>query len=281
MVAGGVFAVRGGRRRVFSGEDHQSVLFLDPSPASHIRKAAKLPTAIGILLSCAKKSGVEKEPAGRFLPEEKSGRPLVPSQQASVFMAGSRGGCMSSLDCRWGCILPAVNAPGQRAFSCCAAKILRRRSNCQLEEYTQEENIYCNCGLSQKSCKYKQKIRTADAIDRTDILPRMEKKYTFGPGYGAGPEQRSADLTKLKKHHSDRLAGLLTPFRLRINSHALSFYFVGFILSQRNPERNCFFIFFGRRLSRPRAGFSAPGFQDRADTAGVTDRRSACFPARA
>ena len=27
--------------------------------------------------------------------------------------------------------------------------------------------------------------------------PFSEKKYTFGPGYGAGPEQRSADLTKL------------------------------------------------------------------------------------
>ena len=69
-------------------------------------------------------------------------------------------------------------------------------------QHTQEENIYCNCSLSQKSCKYKQKIRTADAFSRMDILPLPEKKYTFGPGYGAGPEQRSADLTKLFKKAS-------------------------------------------------------------------------------
>ena len=35
--------------------------FSDPSSASHIRKAAKPPTAIGILLSCAKKNGVGRQ----------------------------------------------------------------------------------------------------------------------------------------------------------------------------------------------------------------------------
>ena len=33
----------------------------NPSSASHIRKAAKPPTAIGILLSCAKKNGVGRQ----------------------------------------------------------------------------------------------------------------------------------------------------------------------------------------------------------------------------
>ena len=66
--------------------------------------------AAALLLSCARRAA-KKATSSRRLDTallfadkkrevEKNGRPLVPSQQASVFMAGSRGGCMSSLDCR-------------------------------------------------------------------------------------------------------------------------------------------------------------------------------------
>ena len=122
---------------VFSGGGHQLALFLDPSPASHIRKAAKLPTAIGILLSCAKKSGVEKEPAGRFLPEEKSGRPLVPSQQAPGLIGRSHAG---------------------------GAQVV-------LTAGVKRETSIAITAFSQKDGKYKQNPYS-HLRSRTDILPR-------------------------------------------------------------------------------------------------------------
>ena len=55
------FAVRGGKRQSSTGRNLPAGPFSDPSSASHIRKAAKPPTAIGILLSCAKKNGVGRQ----------------------------------------------------------------------------------------------------------------------------------------------------------------------------------------------------------------------------
>ena len=53
-------AVRGAGAKVQPAEACQPGRS-DPSYASHIRKAAKPPTAIGILLSCAKKNGVGRQ----------------------------------------------------------------------------------------------------------------------------------------------------------------------------------------------------------------------------
>ena len=68
---------------------------------------------------------------------------------------------------------------------------------------------------------------------RTERAPASnDREQLFGHGDGMDTGQRSAYLTYpsgicTKRHHSDRLAGLRTPFRLRTDRpHALSIYSV-------------------------------------------------------
>ena len=88
-----------------------------------------------------------------------------------------------------------------------------------------ETSLNCICtanGSQTRAGADKKSVRPRSHTDRIQLAIRTRIVCSFfGSGLGTCPGGFSArpDLTPQRTHHSDRLAGILTPFRLRTDPH--------------------------------------------------------------